>query len=421
MNAKETSSSKRVAPGGAPPHNDPGSLEELSAAIESGAGMPAVARAAGRALGASVALIDRASNVLAVAAASPDEERKLLAGGAAVGSVQLRVADSAVGELRWRPREEAEPDPALLRMVGTLLGLELERSRSPEWATEEAAGDFVRALLGREITDRGDISARAGELGTDLAGGAGVLIARAVPHVAQSGEWRARVLAISLRAVRAVSSGALAAEGDHEGEVAKVVAVVPAEEDARLARAAEALANELEAGLSGFTIGVARSRVASDPVDLYRAGQEATLAANVGEAEGTRILAFEDTGAYRLLLPAMSEDPAELERFYSETVEPLLAYDEQYETDLVNTVETYLENDGNVAATAQQLFTHRHTIRYRLDRAHELCGHDVTSTEGREKLGLGLKAMRVLGIQSPMGPAAEPGTEAGKVPPADTE
>jgi DNA-binding PucR family transcriptional regulator len=279
----------------------------------------------------------------------------------------------------------------------------------------------VRALLSREITDRGDISARAGELGTDLSDGAGVLIARAVPHVAQSGEWRARVLAIALRAVRAVSGGALAAEGEHDREVAEVVAVVPVGEEVRLARAADALAKELEAGLSGFTVGVARSRVASDPVDLYRAGQEALLAANVGEAEGARVLAFEDTGAYRLLLPAMSEDPAELERFYSETVEPLVAYDEQYETELVSTVETYLENDGNVAATAQELFTHRHTIRYRLERARELCGHDVTSTEGREKLGLGLKAMRVLGIASPGGPAREPGTEAGKVPPAESD
>ena len=91
-------------------HADPGSLEELSAAIEAGAGMPAVARAAGRALGASVALIDKASSVLAVAAASPDEERKLLAGGAGVETVELRVADTSVGELRWRPREEDEPD-----------------------------------------------------------------------------------------------------------------------------------------------------------------------------------------------------------------------------------------------------------------------------------------------------------------------
>ena len=111
----------------------------------------------------------------------------------------------------------------------------------------------------------------------------------------------------------------------------------------------------------------------------------------------------------------MSEDPGELERFYAETVEPLVTYDDQYETELVKTVEAYLDHDGNVAATAQKLFTHRHTIRYRLERAKELCGHDVTSTAGREKLGLGLKSMRVLGIASPVGPAGEPGTEAGNV------
>jgi sugar diacid utilization regulator len=412
MPAKETRSER---------HADPGSLEELSAAIESGAGMPAVARAAARALDASVALIDRSSNVLAVAAASPDEERKLLAGGSGVEVVELRVADAAVGELRWRPRGEDEPDAALLRMVATLLGLELERSRSPEWATEEAAGDFVRALLRRKVTDRADIEARGAELGADLSRGTGVLIARAVPHVAQTGEWRARVLAIAQRAIRAVSAGGLAGEGNQEGEGAEIVAIVPAGEDERLARAAEGLADELEEGLNGFSVRVSRSRLAADPGDLYRAAQEALLAANVGEAEGTRVLAFEETGAYRLLLPAMSEDPAELERFYSETVEPLVAYDEQYETELVSTVETYLENDGNVAATAQQLYTHRHTIRYRLERARELCGHDVTSTEGREKLGLGLKAMRVLGIASPSGPADEPGTEAGRVPPAESD
>ena len=63
-------------------------------------------------------------------------------------------------------------------------------------------------------------------------------------------------------------------------------------------------------------------------------------------------MAFDDTGAYRLLLSAMSEDPAELQRFYAETIEPLVAYDEQYETDLVVTVEAFLDADGNVAGTA---------------------------------------------------------------------
>lgn len=103
----------------------------------------------------------------------------------------------------------------------------------------------------------------------------------------------------------------------------------------------------------------------------------------------------------------MSEDPAELERFFDETVAPLAAYDDQYETELVATVEAYLDNDGNVTPTAETLFTHRHTVRYRLERVRELCGHDLSSTEGREKLGLGLKAMRVLGIAAPGGPALE--------------
>ena len=86
------------------------------------------------------------------------------------------------------------------------------------------------------------------------------------------------------------------------------------------------------------------------------------------------MLAFEDTGAYRLLLPAMSEDPAELQRFYEETVAPLVAYDDQYETDLVQTLETFLDADGNVAGTAARLFTHRHTVRYRLERVKDLTG-----------------------------------------------
>jgi PucR family transcriptional regulator, purine catabolism regulatory protein len=392
-------------------------LDELSEAIESGAGLPALTRAAARALGASVALIDRSSAVLGVAASSQAEERKLLAGEGDVVRAELRVADTAVGELRYRPREEA-PVAAVTRMVSTLLALEVERSRSPEWASDEAAAAFVRALLGRNVTDRGDIVARAAELGAGIEHGAGVIVARAAPRSTQAGDWRGRVLTVALRAVRSVGPGSVGALGD--GEPAEVVSIVPAGEDAQLARAALALERELEAALSGFNITVARSRLAEDPVDLYRAGKEAELAANVAEAEGRTMLAFEDTGAYRLLSPAMSEQPGELERFYQETLAPLAGYDDQYESDLVNTVETYLGNDGNVAQTAASLFTHRHTVRYRLERVKELTGHDIGSSEGREKLSLGLKAMRVLGIASAAGPAMEPGAEGGRVrPPAD--
>jgi sugar diacid utilization regulator len=407
MPAASKSSETSAQPG------DPTLLDALSEAVESGAGLPAVARAAARLLGASVALIDRSSAVLAVAGASPDQERKLLSGGEGVTGVELRVADAAVGELRYRAA--SPPDPAIARMVTTLLALELERSRSPEWASEEVASAFVAAVLGREVTDRGDIVARGAELGADLDRGAGVLMLRAAPRAAQDGEWRQRVLVLAMRTLRSLAPGSLASAEDGEDATANIAVIVPAEDDERLARAAAGLARELDDSLPGFHLTTGRSRRCADPVDLYRAGSEAKLAVNVGEAEGHSTLAFEDTGAYRLLLPAMSEDPGELERFYAETIEPLSSYDEQYETELVATVEAYLDNDGNVAATAKQLFTHRHTVRYRLERVRELCGHDVSATEGREKLGLGLKAMRVLGIASPRGPALEPGSKGGKV------
>jgi PucR C-terminal helix-turn-helix domain/GGDEF-like domain len=402
-----------------------GSLEALSEAIESGAGLPAAARAAAATLGASVALIDRASAVLAVADASSGEEERLLAGGEGVESVELRVAEAPVGELRYRRHGEGSVDAGTLRVVTTLLALEVERARSPEWASDRLASDFVSSVLDRDVTDRGDLIARAAELGCELEPGAGVVVARARPRTAQSGEWRERVLLLALRALRAVAPGSLAAEregdvGGH-GEAAGVAAIVPAAEDAQLSRAAVSLERELGVSLSGFQVTVAHSRRGADPVDLYRAGKEALLAANVAEAEGRALLAFEDTGAYRLMLPAVSEDPSELERFYEETVAPLAAYDEQYETELVTTIEAFLENDGSVTPTAERLFTHRHTIRYRLERVRELSGHDLGSTEGREKLSLGLKAMRVLGIASPRGPAMEPGAEAGKVRRKDTD
>jgi sugar diacid utilization regulator len=388
-------------------------LDALSEAVESGSGLPEAARAAGRALDASVALIDRSSAVLAVAASSSAEEQKLLSDAEGVTKLPLRVADATVGELRYRPRRGSSPDPVTTRMVATLLALELERSRSPEWESDRLAGDFVSAVLAREVTDRGDIVARAAEHGAALDDGAGIVIARAVPHSPQTEEWRERVLTLATRALRAASRGSLTAGRD--GEVAEVAAIVPCAGQDELDRAAAVLGRELMTSLEGFAVTVARSRWTADPVDLYRAGKEALLAANVGEAEGRELIAFEDTGAYRLLLPAMSEEPAELQRFYEETVAPIVAYDDQYETDLLATVETFLDNDGNVTPTAESLFTHRHTVRYRLERVKELAGHDIFSTEGREKLSLGLKAMRVLGIPSPRGPATEPGTEAGQV------
>jgi DNA-binding PucR family transcriptional regulator len=374
-------------------------------------------RAAARALDASIVVLDRGGQALAVAARSPADERSLLVETDGVVAIELRVADVDVGRLRVRAR--SAPNPGLLRLLSTLIASEVERVRAPELASEEAAAVFVAAVLARELTGREEVLAAAREVGLrDLERGASVLIAHAHPQAPAQEGWRTRLRAIAARAARAAVPSAVAVLSERDLDAgAEVIVLLAGADEAAARRAADGVLRDLEAGMGGFVFVIGRSRHAADPLELARAADEALLAANVAEGdEEHRVLAFEETGAYRLLLSAMSENPEELQRFYAETVEPLVAYDEQYATDLVATVEAFLEADGNVAGTAQRLFTHRHTIRYRLERVRELCGLDVGSSDGREKLSLGLKAMRVLGMGTSSGPSTEPGHSGGRVP-----
>jgi sugar diacid utilization regulator len=392
---------------------DLGAFGAITDAVEAGAGLPEILRGAARALDASLILIDRSASVLAVAARSPADERSLMRDTDDVTTIELKVADVAVGQLRMRTRGEI-PDGSLLRLVTTLIASEVERVRAPARASEAAATAFLRIVLARGIADAGDLIARGKELGTDLSAGSAVVVVRAHARTPTEDDWRRRLLAVTTRGARAIAAGAIAAPTEiGDGEV---VMLVPDGDGETGRRVASGVLRELDAGLPGFAVRLGRSRRAEDPLDLQRAYDEALLALNVVEGDaGHNELAYEETGTYQLLLPYM-RDPAELKRFYRETVRPLVAYDEQYDTDLLGTLATFLDCDANVNATASRLITHRHTIRYRFERVRELTGLDVSSTDGREKLSLGLKAMRVLGIAAPRGPATEPGAGGGRVP-----
>ena len=388
----------------------------ITDAVEAGAGLPEILRAAARALDASLILIDRSASVLAVAARSPADERSLMRDTEDVMTLELKVADSSVGQLRMRTRAggEAGADSSVLRLVTTLIASEVERVRAPERASEEAATGFLRSVLARRIDDREDLTARGRELGTDLSVGSGVLVVRAHARNPTEDDWRRRLLAVTTRGARSIASGVIGAPTEiGDGEV---VMLFPDSDGEAGRRVSAAVLRELESGLSGFSVRLGRSRRVEDPLDLQRAYDEALLALNVVEGDPERSqLAYDESGTYQLLLPYM-RDPAELKRFYRETVRPLVSYDEQYDTDLLGTLATFLDCDANVNATASRLITHRHTIRYRFERVRELTGLDVSSTDGREKLSLGLKAMRVLGIAPPRGPATEPGAGGGRVP-----
>src|SRR6185503_8860908 len=83
--------------------------------------------------------------------------------------------------------------------------------RTNDRASEAAQAAFLTALFGRRVTDRGDIVARASELGADLAAGGAVVVVRAHHYAPADDDWRARVLAAAERAARAGAPGSLAA------------------------------------------------------------------------------------------------------------------------------------------------------------------------------------------------------------------
>jgi sugar diacid utilization regulator len=236
-------------------------------------------------------------------------------------------------------------------------------------------GSFLEELRTRDDLEAGDIVRRARRLGTDLSEGAVALVAD------PQGRAAGRLLA----AIAGERSDALAQTvGD------RVYALIPSSvEEAR--RVATRLGRQATVGIS--------SRY-SDPADLRRALEEAELVLEV-TAGGAAPEQDIGGGTYRLLFRVLASHPEEVRSFYEDTIAPVVRYDAQYTTDLVATLEAYLAQNCNMNATAQAIYAHRHTVSYRLERVRELTGLDPFTSEDRERLGLGLKAYRIIAPRLP--------------------
>jgi PucR C-terminal helix-turn-helix domain/GGDEF-like domain len=78
-----------------------------------------------------------------------------------------------------------------------------------------------------------------------------------------------------------------------------------------------------------------------------------------------------------------------------ETVyEPLLEAGQS----LLGTVETYLDNGRALESTARALFVHPNTVRYRLKRAADVCGHAPTEPRGALTITVALMVGRLSGL-----------------------
>ena len=92
----------------------------------------------------------------------------------------------------------------------------------------------------------------------------------------------------------------------------------------------------------------------SDVADVRRALEEAELVLGVQAAGGGPPGEEIGGGTYRLLFRVLASHPEEVKSFYEDTIAPLVRYDEQYSTDLVGTLESYLGENCNMNATARR-------------------------------------------------------------------
>jgi purine catabolism regulator len=106
------------------------------------------------------------------------------------------------------------------------------------------------------------------------------------------------------------------------------------------------------------------------------------------------ILFYEDLGAYNLFANNVNE--MELYNYYMQTVAPMIDYDTNHKSELVTTFEAFLECNSNIKETSQKIFVHRHTLKYRLNRIHEITGFDPENSQHQFQLQLGLIAARLL-------------------------
>ncbi len=173
--------------------------------------------------------------------------------------------------------------------------------------------------------------------------------------------------------------------------VGKDLVVVVPDDGGTASALARSLSDHLaEAGIHA-TIGIGGAYTKPNGVrwSYFEARDAATRGLPVNEPERLSLTS---------LLLASADVP--LADMANESLNPLRSFDAAHGAGLMATLESYLNNNGSVAAVAEELTLHRNTVRYRMGQITELTGYDPALTPDRVQLWLALAVQR-LGARQP--------------------
>lgn len=141
-----------------------------------------------------------------------------------------------------------------------------------------------------------------------------------------------------------------------------------------------------------LAIGVGRFYPAT--AEMCRSYQEAKQALELGRFinNGSFITFFEDLGAVRLLSNVSWEL---LDDYYKEYLNALVEYDDKNGTSLLETLQVYFQQNADLNQTAEKLFMHSNTLRYRLKKIEEVLDTDLQRFDNRLNLYLACKIAKI--------------------------
>lgn len=147
------------------------------------------------------------------------------------------------------------------------------------------------------------------------------------------------------------------------------------------------LADHIAEETPKFSVGISGSLVGTGA--FAKGFNEAVNAINYVPGLGEhRVYTANDAMINRLLRRSKSGD--ELRR---ETVEPIVGYDNDHQSELMLTLQTFIDTHFNSAVTAERLHVQPNTIRYRLKRISDITGYDPFSAHGIFTLMSGLRSI----------------------------
>lgn len=127
--------------------------------------------------------------------------------------------------------------------------------------------------------------------------------------------------------------------------------------------------------------------------ELGTAISQSHLALQTDVIKPSQISAYRNMGIARILLPLVGT-PA-LEEFFNDIITPIALYDENNDSQLLNTMLCFTSNDMNYKRTSAAMFVHENTIRYRIEKIKELIPYGTSEIDFYETISVASKIYRL--------------------------